>query len=87
MQTRCETYLKITAERARRWPLVNFSYGALPRISKIWTCGTVRERIIELRAMMTHFLDPNAITDLGTLLQYIRHGPQNEQDIGLLGPG
>jgi len=37
--------------------------------------------------MMTHFLDPNAITDLGTLLQYIRHGPQNEQDIGLLGLG
>ena len=42
---------------------------------------------MELRVMMTHFLDPNAITDLGTLLQYIRHGPQNEQDIGLLGLG
>ena len=66
---------------------MSFSYGALPRISKIWTCGAVSEQIIELRAVMTHFLDPNAITDLGTLLQYIRHGPQNEQDIGLLGLG
>ena len=36
---------------------------------------------------MTHFLDPNALADLGTLLQYIRHGPQYEQDIGLLGLG
>jgi hypothetical protein len=42
---------------------------------------------MEQRAMMTHFFDPNAITDLGTLLQYIRHGTQNEQDIGLLGLG
>ena len=34
--------------------------------------------------MVTHFLDPKTITDLGTLLQYICDGPQNEQDIGLL---
>lgn len=66
---------------------MNFSYGALPRISKIWTCEAVRERIIELRNTMTHALDPNALTDFSTLLQYIRHGPQNEQDIGLLGLG
>jgi hypothetical protein len=67
--------------------LVNFSYGALPRISKIWTCEAIRERAVELRNTVTHFLDPNALTEFGALLQYIRHGPQNEQDIGLLGLG
>lgn len=40
-----------------------------------------------IRNKMTHFLDPNALTDFGTFLQYIRYGPQNEQDIGLLGLG
>src|SRR5258707_7555106 len=65
---KCETYLKSTEERARRWPLLNFSYDAFARISKIWTWGAVRERMIELRGMITHFLDPSAITNLGTLL-------------------
>lgn len=62
------TYLKSTVERARRWPFVNFSYGALPRISKIWRCGAVRERTIEPRVMATHIFDPAAITYLGIRL-------------------
>jgi hypothetical protein len=35
----------------------------------------------------TDLINPDAVTDLGTLLKSISHGPQNEQDVRLLSLG